>query len=59
MCAASPGEVVRREEVDLLVLLYSHILHTNLMPNLTIELFYTVELLLTETSTTEEEDNQR
>jgi hypothetical protein len=59
LCAASPDDVVRKEELDLLVELYSHILRTNLMPNLTLELFFTVELLLTESPLKEEEENYR
>jgi len=55
---ASPEEVVRREELDLLVILYSHILLHNLMPNLTVEILFTTELLVLETSVSQEESNR-
>jgi hypothetical protein len=50
--------VSKKEELDMLVLLYSHVLLTNLMPNLTLEIFFTAELLLLDTSAKEEETNQ-
>jgi hypothetical protein len=50
--------VVRREELDLLVILYSHILLHNLMPNPTVEILFTTELLVLETSVSQEESNR-
>ncbi len=50
--------MVRRDELDLLVILYSHILLHNLMPNLTVEILFTIELLVLETSVSQEESNR-
>jgi hypothetical protein len=50
--------VLRSEELDLLVILYSHILLHNLMPNLTVEILFTIELLFLEISVSQEESSR-
>ena len=54
MAVASPLLVTHRPTLLLLVHIYTHILTNNLMPNLTVELYFLLELLLLEVAVDQE-----